>query len=292
MKKTLKLFLASWLCLFLLTGCNEKQNNQQNITKTNLFQKIEEEKVDLVKNQQNLSEKITESPSTENSLKTIEIKHQEQNFLVVKIDPKLYTFNIIQNEKPPHQKSILEIHQAEKSLLSFNGIFFTEKFQPTGLLISEGKNLSKFSKADLVDGVFTIDKQDIPILYNSQKFEKLNKEEKSKIDFAVQNGPTLIKNGKIMITEQSKKTASRTALGIDNQKNIILIVLRQSIFSSDNVLSLYDFANIIKENSDFKKLQIEELLNLDGGPSSGFALGEDYYPELTNVQNVIITKKR
>jgi len=215
------------------------------------------------------------------------INVENRDFTIIEIDPQKYYFEVFENQIAPDNKTISEVHKEQGSLLSFNGIFFTEKYEPTGLLISNGKKLHKLSKASLVNGIFTIDDQ------NQVKILRTNEFENSKnYIFALQNGPLLIYKDKIEIDTDSQKTASRTTIGVNNENKIIIIILRQSIFNFGNTLSLYDFAHMVKGNSAFKDLNISNLLNLDGGNSTGFAINDEYYPEIEKVQNIILTKER
>jgi uncharacterized protein YigE (DUF2233 family) len=89
------------------------------------------------------------------SLKT-ETEKEPKALVIAIIDPKKYNFTIYQNLTNETAKTIKEIHTEENSLLTFNGGFFTEDFQPTGLLISNGETLRKISNAKLLNGIFTI----------------------------------------------------------------------------------------------------------------------------------------
>ena len=211
-----------------------------------------------------------------------------KDFVVVSIDPKLYSFSVIQNSDQATAKTIKEIHEETGSLLTFNGGFFTEEFKPTGLLISEGKKLRKTSPADLLNGILAIDDTGKARLFKNTA--SLNE---NKYVFAIQNGPVLLdEKGNIGIREDTGKTASRTAIGLDNKGNIILIILKQSLLNADNQMTLYSFSHLLKESPEFAKLDLRATLNLDGGPSTGMMIDDLYFPEMEKVQNVVIVKNR
>ena len=221
------------------------------------------------------------------------ITHTEKkDVLIVKIDPDLYKFSIYENRNPVNAKTIEQIHKSTGALLSFNGGFFTEDFIPTGLLISEGKELRSLSKADLLNGVLAI-KHDGTINFfyyvNNGKFPISITPEN--YVFAIQNGPALInEKGENLLTTDTEKLSSRTAIGLDKDNNIILIILKQSLFNPDNAISLYQFSEMIRTAGIFKELGVHSVLNLDGGSSTGLMLDEKYFPEMEKVQNVITVK--
>lgn len=211
---------------------------------------------------------------------------ENKDILVVNIDPQKYAFSIYQNKDKDSAKTIKEISDETGAVMAINGGFFTEEFVPTGLLISNGQELRKISSADLLNGIFAIDKNKHPEILSSGR-----KVTTDKYPFAIQNGPLLIdRAGKIKITEDTGKTASRTAIGIDKDNHVIIIVLKQSLFNVDNQISLYDFAHLLKDSPELAKLELHSVLNLDGGPSSGLTIGGQYYPEMEKVQNVILVK--
>jgi uncharacterized protein YigE (DUF2233 family) len=217
----------------------------------------------------------------------------KKNLIILNIDPQKYSLQIIQNDpKQELRQSIQEIHENNSSLATFNGSFFSKDYQPTGLLISNGQELSGLVKAELLNGVFWIGQDKIPHLSAYQDYKKLARSVQP--EFAIQNGPILINtDGQLAISaDSSTKKASRTAIGLDASNNIVIILLKQTLLDSENSLSLYEFAKLVQTSQELKDFKIHSLLNLDGGTSTGLATNQQYYPELEKVQNVIITKKR
>ncbi len=231
------------------------------------------------------------SPGTGLSLNELNISGK--NFLIVKIDPALYRLKIIENTPPPDSKNIRDIHLEKKSPLSFNGSFFSQDFQPLGLLVSEGKLLFPLNKSDLMNGLFTINQKGQPELLEFQQFQKNQNNILPSLDFAIQSGPILIDgNGKITADRKNAKKAGRTAIGLDKANNLIVIMLRQTLLDQENALSLYDFAELLENSPQLGPLGLHSVLNLDGGNSSGLAINNQYYPELEKVQNIIISESR
>lgn len=212
----------------------------------------------------------------------------ERDILLVKIDPKLFHFEIYENKNLAEAKTISDIQEKEGAVLSFNGSFFGEDFRPVTLLKSEGKILHKLSKANLVNGVFVITKDNQPKLIEAEKYT-----DDDKIDFAIQNGPILLdENGESQIISDTGKMASRTALGVDNENNVVLLIMKDSLFTSGNSITLYKFAELLQKWSAFRKMGLNSVLNLDGGPSTGVMIGTHYFPEMDKVQNVVMVKDK
>lgn len=218
----------------------------------------------------------------------------KKDILIVRIDPSLYKFSIYENKNPLNAKTIEQIHNSTGSLLSFNGGFFTEDFKPTGLLISEGKELRSLSPADLLNGILAVKKSgqtDFFYRANDGKFPISITPEN--YEFAIQNGPALInRNGENLINEDTQKFSSRTAIGIDKDNKIILIILKQSLLNPDNAISLYQFSEMIRTAGIFRELGVHSVLNLDGGSSTGLMMDGKYFPEMEKVQNVVTVKPK
>lgn len=267
------IILKTICCVFLLSGC------------ANLSQKIITDNA-----QQQTTSPAWQQVSTGLAYAEIEaISNSSQNLkdlLIVKIDPKKYAFSIYQNKDQENSKSIQDIAKETGAVLAFNGGFFTQDFKPTGLLISKGEKLRQQSPADLLNGTFTINNNQIPELITGEELVNGPKH-----PFAIQNGPVLIDQyGQIKISKDTGKASSRTAIGLDQDNNIILILIRQTILNSDNLVSLYEFAHLLKEATALQGLNLHSMLNLDGGSSTGMVIGENYFPEMEKVQNVIIVK--
>jgi uncharacterized protein YigE (DUF2233 family) len=211
-----------------------------------------------------------------------------KSLIIARVDPKKYEFGIYQNKDKQTAGTIKEIHEQSGSLLTFNGGFFTEDFKPTGLLISKNKTLRKASPASLLNGVFAISKYGKADMLESG--DSLNSPDYT---FAIQGGPLLIdKNGEIAVNDKSPDTASRTAVGLDKNGNVVLVLIKQSLLNMDNEITLYQFARLLKDAPELKDLGLHGVLNLDGGTSSGLMIDSQYYPEMVKVQNVVIVKEK
>lgn len=234
---------------------------------------------------------------TDNGLNFQKMEIGQDKIYLTKIDPAKLQLQIIQNTDQINARNLQEIHQQNKSLVTFNGSFFSENFQPTGLLISQGQELAPLVKADLLDAIFTIDRNNQPKLYTYEDFKKIRNiiegDPSLQLQFAIQNGPTLIDDqGNLAVTNKSIKKANRTAIGITKDRQLVVIIDRETILDTDKSPTLYQFADLIKNSAELKDLGIHSVLNLDGGPSTGLVVNDQYFPELDKIQNIIITKPR
>ena len=161
-----------------------------------------------------------------------------------------------------------------------NGVYFDEKFQPTGLLKTIGAvvnarqyDLDKSGLLELSPATEVIDTA-------SQKFDL------EKMTEAAQNFPLLIKNGKPVATFKDEHASRRTAIGTDQSGNVYV-----GAVAEDNI-SFRDLAKLLAKTG----VKWNNVLNLDGGTSTGFSLHADDYEETMNsivqVPNVIVAERK
>ncbi|WP_232048499.1 phosphodiester glycosidase family protein [Legionella adelaidensis] len=172
--------------------------------------------------------------------------------------------------------SAKDFSEHSKALITLNGGFFDQDHQPLGLRLSHHnqhnpiKNISWW-------GIFYIKNQQ-PSISNVTRF----KADKS-IDFALQSGPRLLIKGKI----PSLKTgvAERSALGIDKEGNVIILVTEHFPMTTTALAELMH-----------NQLHCEDALNLDGGSSSQLYAKIDSFhlhvPGFSEVSDAIIVKPK
>lgn len=159
-----------------------------------------------------------------------------------------------------------------------NGGIYSTEYKPNGLYIENGKTLSKLNRQKgkgnffiRPGGVFSVrgDKMQIDTLETFRP--------SSSIDFAVQSGPILIRNGVInkrfTLASESKKI--RNGIGITTDGQVIFLL-------STEPMNFYQFAQEAKET-----LKISELLYLDGSISKMYTpsrpVYHQYYPFVTMI---------
>lgn len=138
------------------------------------------------------------------------------------------------------------------ALAATNGGFFDAENKPLGLRASKGKRLSPVHGKSW--GVFYTRGGQAHIVPTSDFVWK------DGIREAVQCGPRLVENGKVL--RLKNQWARRTGLGIRRDGRIVLAV-------ADNDMSLPDWAALWADANGFNCV---DALNLDGGPSSQLAL--------------------
>lgn len=281
MKKIIIPILLTLTSIILLAGClsdTPAENGDQSLGKKSNQEKFIPDWKEI-ETEISYTELRVMNPGNDDTVKDL---------VIVKIDPKKYALSVYQNINSENAKNIKEIHRDTHSLVTFNGNYYTEDFKPTGLLISNGEKIRDVSNASLVNGIMAIDKNG-----NVKLLDQNSKINEDKYEFAIQNGPVLIDSkGSIQINEDDGNRASRTILGLDKDKNLILIILKQNLLNTDNSISLYNLAHLLKEAPELKKMELNSVLNLDGGSSTGLMINEIYYAEMEKVQNAILVKER
>ena len=156
-----------------------------------------------------------------------------------------------------------------------NAFYFNEDYMPSGLLITEGNRIGSRS--------FDRDKSGMLLLDNNAEIINTSKENLnfSNAVEAGQSFPFLILNGQPAVKEDSKKYASRTFVATD-LKEVFYIGMY------DGPISLFELSHLLPDIP----VSWDSVLNLDGGPSSGYAIRKNKSIKgknsLTAVPSVII----
>lgn len=144
--------------------------------------------------------------------------------------------------------------------LAINANFFTFKYsfldvlyKPLGLYINEGNILSN-AHPDFAQIVFTHNKE--PLI--SKDFDT-----SFDVMYGIAGHNQVLKNGKIVISGKSKKMDSRTLIGVNQTKDIIIILC---IDGERKKIS--EGATLIKATKIIEKLGVYDAIELDGGGSS------------------------
>lgn len=197
---------------------------------------------------------------------------------VFKVNPKLYQFESVSAKSLDRKAASAETFgQANHALITINGGFFDHDYRSLGLRISNYQKQNPLKRISWW-GVFYI--------YRQQAFIKSVNQFRPHqgIHFAIQSGPRLIINGKIPSLKPG--IAERTALCVDNQDNIIVLV-------TDNFsMSTHDLAELMAK----APLNCVNALNLDGGKSTQlYAQVKDFNLSVsgyTAVGDAVIIKKK
>ena len=175
-----------------------------------------------------------------------------------------------------------------KSVFVANGVYFDEKFQPTGLL--------KTSDALVNDLKYDLDKSGLielspapGIIDTSTK--KLAPYSDTGIDLtkmseAAQSFPLLVKNGAPVNSFKDEHAARRTVIGTDKNGDVYIGAV------PEDGISFADLAELLAKTG----VKWNNALNLDGGTSTGFSIHAGDYEETMNsivqVPNVIVAERK
>lgn len=167
------------------------------------------------------------------------------------------------------------------AFLGINGGFFTPENQPLGLLIIDGKQISKLSPSRLLSGLVLIqDNGEITITDRDASYQQAKD--------VVQTGPFLMNAaGKIVVKPQDQKDR-RTVLALSEMNDLLVL--------ASNETTLFDLATVLSELPDaFGVKKIKIAINLDGGTSTAMSLllpGRPplIIPEILPVRSGIIFK--
>ena len=163
--------------------------------------------------------------------------------------------------------------------LVVNGGFFGIDGSPLGLAISEGKTLSRYSK-DMSGGVLWV-RDGVAHLSATEDYEA------APADFAVQCRPRLVVGSRVNLHGDDGRRARRTAICLRDGGRSIEFVAATGIAGGPEP-TLFALA------TELAALGCEEALNLDGGPSTGWASrgdgGVTYEPPRAPVRHAIAVR--
>jgi len=148
----------------------------------------------------------------------------------------------------PHA-SVEEMALHSDALIAINGGFFDKDYHPLGLRIGHHHRYTPIKPISWWGIFYTIRKKPY--------FSKVSQYTASRsVDFAIQSGPRLLVNGKI--PKLKPGIAERTALGITQKNQVILLVTEHAPMTTTSLAELMQQFPLYCENA----------LNLDGGSSS------------------------
>lgn len=222
---------------------------------------------------------ITSSPTSTEPLAT---PPKKDTTIIRKINPKEFRIYIANNTSDAQFISGWSTQVTSTETYIINGSYFNEDNEPSGFLVVNGKRVGMRMFDQDKSGLIVLDDKMVRIRDLSKQPIKQNE----KFTFALQSYPFLIRDGESAITHDSGKKARRSAIGVDGEGAVYFI------FSADPHLTLYTFAQQLEETG----IAFQQVLNLDGGPSSGLFIREQgqtrLYNSLSIVPNVIVAQKK
>ena len=170
---------------------------------------------------------------------------------VFKINLKQQTLDIVTaQELSKEYASVKDFATYSNAVIAINGGFFDTEYKPLGLRIGHHHQYSRLKSISWW-GVFYITNNK-PHLSNYSYY----KAHRNNIDFAIQSGPRLLIDGKS--PKLKPGIAERTALGITENEEVILLVTERSAMTTAALATLMKSAPLF----------CDQALNLDGGSSS------------------------
>ena len=148
------------------------------------------------------------------------------------------------------------VFERSNAELVVNGGFFDEHLKPQGLVIAGGKRLSRLSPA-LSGGVLWL-RGGRAYLSASESYAE------RAVDFAIQGLPRLVVDSEVNVRTRGGPRAARTAICLRDEGRTIEFVIAPEA-PGDPGPTLFQLAQELKRDG------CEFALNLDGGPSTGWA---------------------
>jgi exopolysaccharide biosynthesis protein len=209
-----------------------------------------------------------------------EVNELKESIEIYRINPEGYKITLDYSiEKPRYVSEWLYLNDGAEVVI--NGPYFNEDYRPSGYLKINNERIGELIFDQNLSGL-------VQIKDNKLSIRNLGKEaliEGEAVEFGLQSYPFLITNSSPALMEDTGKTARRSAIGTDAEGDIYLII------ADTSHLTLYELmSQLIKTEIPFT-----EVLNLDGGTSTGIAVSEGNYHEikdsLVKVPGVIVFDK-
>ncbi|OGM15355.1 hypothetical protein A2V56_03240 [Candidatus Woesebacteria bacterium RBG_19FT_COMBO_42_9] len=162
------------------------------------------------------------------------------------------------------QKTSEEIINEGRCKNLVNGGFYSEKFTPIGLFISEREEIQKRQINATFNGFFLVSEGNIPEILRETRDEEYR--------IGLQAGPILILNStplilKLKEEEQEKDRRVIVALNDKGETFFIVVFTQNSVFSGPTLASLPE---LLQEVQNSLGENFVSALNLDGGAASTF----------------------
>ncbi|MBI4280819.1 phosphodiester glycosidase family protein [Candidatus Uhrbacteria bacterium] len=164
-----------------------------------------------------------------------------------------------------------------EATMILNGLYFNEDFSPTGFFKTGGLVVNQ-RMFDLDRSALLVLKDGFEIIDDPVEMRQAAKDETE----AGQSYPLLIKNGWLNFPEESGLAARRTFLATSKNHSLYVGIVPYA------PLTLFEFMKALNQEPAFWL----DILNLDGGSSSGISLRlpefQETFDSLTPVPNVIV----
>ena len=203
---------------------------------------------------------------------------EDQRMILYRFAKETYTLRFAVDEEAPKRVAEWRTTYPDAAVVT-NGVYFHEDYSPSGFLVTDGTRYG-FRSFDLDRSALVTFAPVFEIIDTALTPMPDNLTE------AAQTYPFLIKNGAAAVQEDSGLTARRTFIGEDASWRGYL-----GIIPFDEI-SLYDLSRVLDEMD----INWEDVVNLDGGPSSGFSATTEgvmeTYDSFTPVPSAVVMELR
>lgn len=230
--------------------------------------------------------KVAVSPSPEvlgvpTSEKGIEIETGGRKFLAFYLSvPDASDITLIPNFD--QAKTASDLFDSQKCGAVVSGGFYTPGGSPTGLFVSEGETLKKYTSSSLLNGLYSINDFETPRISKGVPRDHLR--------VALQAGPVLIENSFTQNLNLIRdEEARRVVVGVTGENKTVFIVFYnpESAFMGPKLDDMPEALELFGEKTG---IGLADAMNLDGGTASAFYTPEVKLPEVTPVGNFFCVK--
>ncbi len=199
----------------------------------------------------------------------------KDSLYVLRVNPVQFRFDV--GYSPGEPKTLRQWQAETDALIVLNGGYFTPEYLATGLTIVDGVA----SGTTYTFGGMFWTENGAPHL---QPLAIEPYRPNQPIEDGLQAFPMLVIDGEASFVRESADRARRTAIGIDINGNVILIVTARSYFT------LPEFSSYLAQSD----LNFIHALNLDGGTSSGVLLTNpiEEVPALVLLPTVLVIRPK
>ncbi len=143
------------------------------------------------------------------------------------------------------------------AVVAINGGYFEPSFQPSGLVLVDGRELQPRAAEGVLSGIVALDAAGVLRLLPRDA-------DLGGVQSAIQAGPFIIDPGGLVGVRPRPALANRSVLALDDHGRVLLL--------ATGSLTLHQVATLLHDHPQaFGMERIERALNLDGGPSTGLS---------------------